>query len=227
MTAPHERAIITVEYRSAEQTGNFESKWILSYRDQTFGPMLCCSIQIGQTQQERKTEAFEVIDVPLPACFDLTKPYQPEINQMSIYSRCSSSVSTRTDFSVNSSINNEENSTPLIDLTMTNEDIESKFVKKDKKKILHSSFSRSSSFVSNMVAAAKQAGSTAKAIFNTRQANDQVSTTDELFEHVENEPMNILFEMGFKNRAQNQRLLENHQNDLNKVIEILTVESFD
>ena len=110
---------------------------------------------------------------------------------------------------------------------MTNEDTESKFVKKDKKKILHSSFSRSSSFVSNMVAAAKQAGSTAKAIFNTRQANDQVSTTDELFEHVENEPMNILFEMGFKNRAQNQRLLENHQNDLNKVIEILTVESFD
>lgn len=58
---------------------------------------------------------------------------------------------------------------------------------------------------------------------------------DDYFEHIEdeeqssisNEPLDILIEMGFTNRAQNQRLLHDNNQDLNKVIEILTLESFD
>lgn len=223
VTAPHERATITVEYRSAEQVGDYESKWILSYRDQTFGPMLSCSIRIGQ-KVEMKKEKIEFADIPLPACFDLTKPYQ------STYSH-SNSIYTRTDSLVNSSIDSDDNSIPLIDLTPTNDDGQSS-----------TQSNHSANFVTNIF---KQAGSKAKAIFNTLQGSDEIdqverasfSTTtssivDDFFEHVDdeqpsNEPMNSLIEMGFTNRAQNQRLLQDHHNDLNKVIEILTLENFD
>ncbi len=47
VTAPHDRAIITVDYICSNQVGTYESKWILSYRHQTFGPMIWCSIEVG------------------------------------------------------------------------------------------------------------------------------------------------------------------------------------
>jgi hypothetical protein len=48
VTAPHDRALITVDYICTNQVGTYESKWILSYRHQTFGPMIWCSIEVGQ-----------------------------------------------------------------------------------------------------------------------------------------------------------------------------------
>ena len=65
-------------------------------------------------------------------------------------------------------------------------------------------------------------------------ANTVNQNVDDFFEHVEsdetanrnltlsNDPMDILIEMGFCNRAKNQRLLAENDNDLNKVIEFLT-----
>ena len=51
VTAPHDRAVIFVDYMCADQPGKYESKWILSYRQQTFGPMIWCSIEVGQSAQ--------------------------------------------------------------------------------------------------------------------------------------------------------------------------------
>jgi hypothetical protein len=60
------------------------------------------------------------------------------------------------------------------------------------------------------------------------------SDADDYFEHVEdnetgspnsilsNDPIEILIEMGFANRTMNQKLLAENNNDLNKVIELLT-----
>ena len=62
---------------------------------------------------------------------------------------------------------------------------------------------------------------------------NQISN-DDLFEHLDdaetpypilissNEPLNILEEMGFTDRAENQRLLAQNQNDLSAVIDLLT-----
>jgi len=62
-------------------------------------------------------------------------------------------------------------------------------------------------------------------------------SVDDYFEHVEeneptnrnlilsNDPMEILIEMGFANRGKNQRLLSENNNDLDKVIELLTTDS--
>jgi hypothetical protein len=64
--------------------------------------------------------------------------------------------------------------------------------------------------------------------------NTAHSNIDDFFEHVEenetpnnnsvfsNDPMEILIEMGFANRGKNQQLLSENNNDLNKVIELLT-----
>jgi hypothetical protein len=94
ITAPHERAVITVDYKSADEPGTYESKWILAYRQQTFGPMIWCSIEVSHSPVvESSIESiissiesitnsfneFEFIEVPLPACFDLSKPYQPDM----------------------------------------------------------------------------------------------------------------------------------------------------
>ena len=49
VTAPHDRAVITVDYMCANEPGAYESKWILSYRQRTFGPIIWCSIQVGST----------------------------------------------------------------------------------------------------------------------------------------------------------------------------------
>jgi hypothetical protein len=46
ITAPHARAVITVDYKCANEPGIYESKWILAYRQQTFGPMIWCSIEV-------------------------------------------------------------------------------------------------------------------------------------------------------------------------------------
>ena len=46
ITAPHTRAVITADYKCADKPGKYESKWILSYRQQTFGPMIWCSIEV-------------------------------------------------------------------------------------------------------------------------------------------------------------------------------------
>lgn len=90
VTAPHSRAVITVDYKCANQPGTYESKWILAYRQQTFGPMIWCSIEVGgSTNIENKTlkpkidlssiNEFEFIEVPLPDCFDLSKPYNSDM----------------------------------------------------------------------------------------------------------------------------------------------------
>ncbi len=62
-------------------------------------------------------------------------------------------------------------------------------------------------------------------------------SVDDYFEHVDeneptnrnlilsNDPMEILIEMGFANRGKNQRLLSENNNDLDKVIELLTTDS--
>ena len=47
VTAPHNRAFITVVYMCADEPGIYESKWILSYGHQTFGPMIWCSIEVS------------------------------------------------------------------------------------------------------------------------------------------------------------------------------------
>jgi hypothetical protein len=89
ITAPHARAVITVDYKCADKPGTYESKWILAYRQQTFGPMIWCSIEVSHSPvventissipTENSSNDFEFIDIPLPACFDLTKPYQPDM----------------------------------------------------------------------------------------------------------------------------------------------------
>lgn len=50
ITAPHTRTVITVDYRCANQAGVYESKWILAYRQKTFGPMIWCSIEVTSTK---------------------------------------------------------------------------------------------------------------------------------------------------------------------------------
>jgi hypothetical protein len=47
ITAPHARAVITVDYICDNKPGIYESKWILAYRQQTFGPMIWCSIEVS------------------------------------------------------------------------------------------------------------------------------------------------------------------------------------
>jgi hypothetical protein len=75
-------------------------------------------------------------------------------------------------------------------------------------------------------------------LINTAANRNQINA-DDFFEHVEenetqntniipsNDPMEILIEMGFANRAKNQLLLTENRNDLNKVIELLTIDNND
>jgi hypothetical protein len=269
VTAPHDRALITVDYVCANQVGTYESKWILSYRHQTFGPMIWCSIEVGQSTEKKLIkeipETFEFVDVPLPACFDLSKPYQP----------LSSTPSLQTSFILPRSISTDTQSEPLIEtlpspyfsdsdslsafmnspspiLTKPNE---TSLIDLTPTPLINSADDRKSpranqsldfvdTVVTNIFSVAKQAGSTAKAIFNTLQAHDETlppvqrpvlintvnSTPDDIFEHINrdehsilsNDPMEILIEMGFVDRTKNQRLLAENNNDLNKVIELLT-----
>ena len=108
VTAPHEKATISVEYMCDHESGSYESKWILAYRQHTFGPMIWCSIQVGQpahadnrmrkcwleppctiapnhsvlesmvkaTSFDELRDGFEFVEVPLPECFDLSKPFK-------------------------------------------------------------------------------------------------------------------------------------------------------
>jgi hypothetical protein len=66
--------------------------------------------------------------------------------------------------------------------------------------------------------------------------NETETSTNGFFDHIEstttsvnsissNNPMKTLVEMGFANRAKNQRLLRENANDLAKVIELLTLEN--
>lgn len=66
ITAPHSRTHIHIDFISPEQDGSYESKWILSYRDQTFGPIIWCNIRVQQRHLN---------EIPLPQCFDLNKPF--------------------------------------------------------------------------------------------------------------------------------------------------------
>jgi len=59
ITAPHARTVITVDYKCSNQAGIYESKWILAYRQQTFGPMIWCSIEVSQSEvKENKIRKF-------------------------------------------------------------------------------------------------------------------------------------------------------------------------
>ncbi|CAF4742761.1 unnamed protein product, partial [Rotaria sp. Silwood2] len=110
VTAPHDRVLITVDYMCANEPGTYESKWILSYRHQTFGPMIWCSIEVGSSTVTKPTntlkETFEVVDVPLPACFDLSKPYQ----------LTSSNSSSRSSFILPRTNSTDTQSEPLVDI---------------------------------------------------------------------------------------------------------------
>lgn len=161
IVAPHDRTTISVDLKCPLRPGLYESKWILSYRNRTFGPIIWCSIEVF---------ASDFFDVPLPDCFDLSKPFlRPNSEPMS------------------------SSSPPPLNFV--------------------------DAVVTNFVSAAKHAGSTAKAIFNTLQANNVVERK------FSNEPMDLLVDMGFTDQDKNQRLLdENHQN-LTKVIEILSFET--
>jgi hypothetical protein len=68
--------------------------------------------------------------------------------------------------------------------------------------------------------------------------NISPTSTNGFFEHIgenstsinsisSNDPMKKLVEMGFANRAKNQRLLKENANDLAKVVELLTLENND
>ncbi|UJR14109.1 hypothetical protein I4U23_001105 [Adineta vaga] len=284
VTAPHDRALITVDYMCASDAGTYESKWILSFRQRTFGPMIWCSIQVGSKTATTTTvsqpimevkETFEFVDVPLPSCFDLSKPYNSSADSSSVRSSFSlsrfSSTDTQTESLINTSRNTNDsdndsistftttavpltlempNEMPLIALRPAlrnnNEERQQQSLRANQ------SLDFVDSVVTNIFSVAKQAGSTAKAIFNTLQANDEipsapvqqqqqepvietvnVAINDDHFEHVDeeetsiltNDPMKILIEMGFVNRQKNQRLLTENNNDLNKVVEILTIDS--
>jgi hypothetical protein len=62
VTAPHARAVITVDYICANEVGTYESKWILSYRHQTFGPMIWCSIEVGNSTMNSKYFLKKIMD---------------------------------------------------------------------------------------------------------------------------------------------------------------------
>ncbi|CAF4884813.1 unnamed protein product, partial [Rotaria magnacalcarata] len=53
VTAPHNRAIITVDFVCANEPGTYESKWILRFCHQTFGPMIWCTIEVGSSTSNR------------------------------------------------------------------------------------------------------------------------------------------------------------------------------
>ncbi|CAF0766785.1 unnamed protein product [Adineta steineri] len=326
ITAPHARAVINIDFMCPNKSGTYESKWILAYRQQTFGPMIWCSIEVNQASVaiENKIEPiiddneFEFIEVPLPACFDLSKPYQSLMktssdsslnldfvlpcidstellatdfstvnidNLQSSYASDSDSFSTFTcSSSMPSLVENQinktslptdstsEDPTPLIELappteTQITTPIISVDINNDERQSarLNQSLDFVDTVVTNIFSVAKQAGSTAKAIFNTLQAYDEpipstttttttvqdqqpslVNTfnktsinTNGLFEHINStqpirtnsftsdDQMKTLIEMGFANRAKNQRLLRENANDLAKVIELLTLETND
>ena len=50
VAAPHDKALITIDFIAPSQPGIYESKWILSYRQQTFGPIIWCSIEVRSPQ---------------------------------------------------------------------------------------------------------------------------------------------------------------------------------
>lgn len=62
VTAPHDRALITVDYMCANDFGTYESKWILSYRHQTFGPMIWCSIEVGHSTENSEYLLIKIRD---------------------------------------------------------------------------------------------------------------------------------------------------------------------
>ena len=251
ITAPHDRTTISVDLKCPERAGVYESKWIFSYRNKTFGPMIWCSIEVSPREQ------FEVLDVPLPDCFDLSKPFRQPANaapEPLINSKTKEKwkkpkklfvsflVEAETNSTVLDSISSiESNSAPIL------QPIRVATPPSPRAKCVLPFFSTNfpsfffspplhfvDAVVTNIFSVAKQAGSTAKAIFNTLQATEGGATarsTDDVFEHLEpprqfsNEPMDLLVDMGFVDREKNQRLLnENHQ-DLTKVIELLSFEN--
>ncbi|CAF1262893.1 unnamed protein product [Rotaria sordida] len=200
VTAPHDRALITVDYMCANESGTYESKWILSYRHQTFGPMIWCSIEVGSSTVPKSTnalkETFEFVDVPLPACFDLSKAY----------SLTSSNCSPRSSFILPRSNSIDTQSEPLVDIfinsSSSDSDSFSTFVRSPSPVLtkpeesplielpftypnnnqerqpspqLNQSMVFVDSVVTNIFSVAKQAGSTAKAIFHTLQATDETT----------------------------------------------------
>ncbi|CAF1028510.1 unnamed protein product, partial [Didymodactylos carnosus] len=163
VTAPHSRAHIYVDFIAPNDTGVFESKWILSYRHYTFGPMIWCSIrvvddtviipnyEIGRNDNimmestgtitlssassnnnyvtvlpssfshrdsccsvSTISNSFDIMDIPLPTCFDLTKPFKPKEMPMLTNDNYGNNHSNRTSItysrlsSVSSSINDDD-----------------------------------------------------------------------------------------------------------------------
>ncbi|CAF0746169.1 unnamed protein product [Rotaria sp. Silwood1] len=320
VTAPHARTVISVEFMCSNEPGIYESKWILSYRQQTFGPMIWCTIEVSQWSiienelqsitSSSSLNELDYVEVPLPDCFDLSKPYQPgmktssnssmhtssilhcddstellstyfntvDIDDLqSSYQSDTDSLSTFTDSSpvvpqidetsltTNSTL---ENPTKLIELPLSpppteNRSMTSSVVPNNNEENqsirLNPPLDFVDTVVTNIFTVAKQAGSTAKAIFHTLQAYDEPITpvtppvqeqekpilintynadatnthgfsgriTNTSISTDSSDPMKTLIEMGFANRAKNQRLLKENANDLAKVIELLTIDNND
>lgn len=150
VTAPHTRTEIHVDFVAPMESGVYESKWILSYRDQTFGPMFWCQIEVRQND-----------DVPLPACFDLTKPFSLPKPIDDPVEKLTNDFERIDDFL---EITNESVSLPPPLSPIRSESVETP--------------RPINTVMNSFVSVARQAGSTAKAIFNTLQANDEVKQSE-------------------------------------------------
>ncbi|CAF2408026.1 unnamed protein product [Rotaria sp. Silwood2] len=323
ITAPHARAVISVDYMCPNEPGTYESKWILAYHQQSFGPMIWCTIEVSQwsiieNEIQSITSAsslneLDYVEVPLPDCFDLSKPYQPGMKTSSNSSLHSSSILHRNDsaellstyfntvdiddlqssyqsdtdslsafmylppivpeasethLTPDSSLENSIKSIELASPPTENRPVTPPVVPNNKNNEENQStrigqpLDFVDTVVTNIFTVAKQAGSTAKAIFHTLQAYDEpiapiippvqeqekptlintynanetntygfsgrlTDTSVRSNSMSSSDPMKTLIEMGFANRAKNQRLLKEHANDLAKVIELLTLDSND
>ncbi|CAM2715589.1 unnamed protein product [Rotaria socialis] len=314
-TAPHARAVITVDYVCASEPGTYESKWILAYRQQTFGPMIWCSIEVSPwsiSEHDFETithsislNELDYVHVPLPACFDLSKPFHIDMKTSTHSSSHSNSFSHSNDSAellstyfnsididdLRSSFSSDtenlsnlmnsptvvsekdeqsiENPTPVIDSTPPTENSPSLTPpivlnnnEENQSTRSNQPFDFVDTVVTNVFSAAKQASSTAIAIFHTLQAYEEPvasvsppvreqekptlfnsfnpnqvdnhglsvlsnGTSTSINSSSSSDPMKKLIEMGFANRAKNQRLLKANANDLAKVIELLTIENDD
>lgn len=294
-----------------------ECKWILAYRQHTFGPMIWCSIQIGQPAQadsrmqsiatatsfDELKDGFEFVEVPLPECFDLSKPFQSSNRESMVNSLRSSLTLSQVDsielaserlrnMQVYATTSDSDSASTVSSLpllpsthgrtcsTQSSVDDPIRFVElappadsasTDDSPLAHDPWNGECTWitndpsgqpmdlvdtmVTNFISVAKHATSTAKAIFHTLQATDEPteatasssqekklglintfnssqSTGESFFEQIEAsatsissmDPMKTLIAMGFANRAKNQRLLRENDDDLTRVIEQLTLD---
>lgn len=80
VTAPYQCCSISVDFVAPSTPGYYESKWILSVRNRTFGPLFWCTIEVTE-------ENIDMSGIPMPSCFDLSQPFIPNADQTEQMSR--------------------------------------------------------------------------------------------------------------------------------------------